>query len=77
MARCCMAEPWSAAESTSAEAGKDLPGQGLLDFVVYEHSSQPCEASAPDRGGQLPLHETSPHRDTVLLGGKTLFSSHG
>ena len=45
-----MAEPWSAAESTSAEAGKDLSGQGSLDFVVSGHSSQPCEASAPDRG---------------------------
>jgi len=38
MERCCMVEPWSAAESTSAEAGKDLPGQGFLDFVVSGHS---------------------------------------
>ena len=45
-----MVEPWSAAESTSAEAGKALPGQGFLDFVVSGHSSQLCEASAPDRG---------------------------
>ena len=33
-----MAEPWSAAESTSAEAGKDLPGQGFLDLVVSGYS---------------------------------------
>ncbi|MFN7897884.1 MAG: nucleotidyltransferase domain-containing protein [Cyanobacteriota bacterium] len=38
MERCCMVEPWSAAESTSAEAGEDLSGQGFLDLVVSGHS---------------------------------------
>jgi len=36
--------------STRAEAGEDFSGQGFLNFVVSGHSSQPCEASAPDRG---------------------------
>ena len=140
-----MVEPWLAEASTRAEAGEDPTGQGFLDFVVSGHSSQPCEASAPDRGvssdlqwhahgirrqsatdlsltilkqklnrclqilfgfldgftlsvgardlqadrpeaslrsrlnhcSQLPLHETSPHRDPFILGGKTLFSSQG
>jgi hypothetical protein len=131
--------------STRAEAGEDFSSQGFLNFVVLGHSSQPCEASAPDRGvssdlqwhahgirrqsttdlsltilkqklnrclqilfgfldgftlsvsardlqadrpeaslwsrlnhgGQLPLHETSPHRGLVVLAGKTLFSSQG
>ena len=33
-----MVEPWLAEGSIRTEAGKDLPGQGFLDFVVSGHS---------------------------------------
>ena len=68
MKRCCMAEPWSAAESTSAEAGKDLPGQGFLDFVVprngFLHSGGWID---PDgMGSTLSFQKTASHANPPL-----------
>ncbi len=34
MARCCMAEPWSAEVLIRAEVGEDLPSQGFFELVV-------------------------------------------
>ena len=58
---------------------------GFLDGFTLSVSARDLQADRPEASlrsrlyhcSQLPLHETSPQRDLVILGGKSLFSTQG
>jgi hypothetical protein len=58
---------------------------GFFDGFTLSVGARDLQADRPEASlrsrlnhcSQLPLHETSPHRDPFILGGKTLFNSQG